>query len=338
MNKFSFEHFSGLPIDYEEFLIDRYKSFITSCRYIEIYFPNDKYHYTIVKENDSIIDIFVYGLTENSCSCYNSLTTIHPDILTLFTESLFNKYPTLNKIKYSASYAEYNLKKSFLSSTANDYILNLPAHMNGYFQAIGTTTRRHLKNYKSKLLRDYPGTQFIKKTTTDIEKTIIDKIVELSYNRMKSKGIIPGKGKKDAIDFYNYSQFYGQVNYIEVDNAVIAGSISYVIDNRFFLYMIAHDNGFSKYNPGQLCILLAIENAIEMGLQTFHFLWGDNDYKIRLGAEKKQISSYVFYRSYSVDFFISKLKAGMSRNLLAIRQSKYTKPLRDAIKNLRKKR
>jgi len=336
MNKFSFEHFSGLPIDYEEFIIERYKSFITTCQYIKIYFPNYDYHYTLVKEGDNINEIFIYGIKENSCNCYNSLVSIDQDVIKQFAESIFINFPTLNKIKYAASYLSYNLKKSFLASTANDYILNLPSKMDDYYSNIGTTTRRHLKNYKSKLLRDYPNTRFVKKTGIEIKKELIDKIVQLSYRRMKSKGIIPGKDEKDAIDFYKYSQFYGQVSYIELDGVIIAGSISYLLNDRFFLFMIAHDNDFSKYNPGQLCIIFSVQEAIDMKMKTFHFLWGDNDYKVRLGANQKLISSYIFYKSYSFGFFVSKFKAGLSRFLLAARQSKYAKPLRDAIKGFRK--
>ncbi len=337
MNNLSIEFYEGLPFDYEDFLIEKYKSFITNCRYISVYFPNEKHKYALAKTDGQITDIFVFGVDEDTCNCYNSLVDIASDVVDEFTKSVFEKFPTINRIKFSASYRKYDLAKSFLLSTANDYILDLPDSLDDYYLKLGTATRRHLKNYRARLLRDFPNAQFVVKQKNEIDESVINKIVQLSYSRMKSKGIIPGKTQKDVIDFYNFSQHYGLVTYIEVDGEIIAGSISYILSDHFFFFMIAHENKFSKYNPGQICIVNAIQTAIEMKLKTFHFLWGDNDYKMRFMAMPTPLTTYVFCRSYSLDFIMSKVKASLSIFLLNVRQSKLAKPLRDAIKNFRKK-
>lgn len=337
MNNFSFEFYEGLPFEYEDFLIEKYKSFITNCRYISVYFPDEKHSYALVKINSQVSEIFVFGIDADSCNCYNSLVDIAPEAITAFTKSVFEKFSGIKKLKFSASYRQYSLEKSFLFSTANDYILDLPETLDSYYSKLGSTTRRHLKNYRARLLRDFPNVQFVVKQKNEIDKEVIARIVQLSYSRMKSKGIIPGKTQKDVLDFYHFSQYYGLVSCIEVDGEIIAGSISYVLGDRFFLFMIAHENKFSKYNPGQICIVNTIQTAIEMNLKTFHFLWGDNDYKMRFMAMPKPLTTYIFYRSYSPDFMLSKIKALLSIFLLNIRQSNFTKPLRDAIKNFRKK-
>ncbi len=337
MNNFSFEFYEGLPFEYEELLIEKYKSFITNCRYINVYFPDENHNYALVKANEEISDIFIFGKNGDICNCYNSLVEIDSKVVDAFTKALFDKFPTINKLKLSASYRKYDLEKSFVLSTANDYVVDLPKTLDDYYQKLGSTTRRHLKNYRSRLMKDFPTAKFVVKTKENIDEALIDKIVQLSYSRMKSKGIIPGKTQKDVVDFYNFSQYYGLVNYIEVEGEIIAGSISYIINNRFFLFMIAHDNSFSKYNPGQICIVNAIQTAIGLNLHTFHFLWGDNDYKLRFMALPRPLITYVFYRSYSVDFIKSKLKAALSIFLLTVRQSEFTKPIRNAVKNFRKR-
>lgn len=336
MDKFSYEYYEGLPFDYEEFLIEKYKSFISNCRYIEIYFPNDKHYFAILKKEDKISEIIVFGILDKNCNCYNSLVNIDQAILKEFSNNVFSKFTALSNIRFSSSYLKYDLKKSFLLSTANDYILNLPDSLDTYFAELGATTRRHLKNYKARLLRDYPQAHFVTKYTSQIEREEIDRIVQLSFQRMKSKGIIPGKNQNDVNDFYRYSQYYGLVGYIEIDGQIVAGSISYIIDNRFFLYMIAHDNDFAKFNIGQLCIVYLIQLAIGKKFKTFHFLWGENDYKMRFNATPHQLSTYVFYKTYSIDFMLSKAKARFSRFLIQVRLSKYSKPVRNAIKFYRR--
>lgn len=40
----------------------------------------------------------------------------------------------------------------------------------------------------------------------------------------------------------------------------------------------------------------------------FHFLWGDNEYKMRFGAKPHGLYSYFVYRSYSVDYILNNAK------------------------------
>jgi len=333
----SIECFKGLPIDYESFLIEKYKSYITTCRYIEVYYPTYENNHMLVYENTNLIEIMIFGNKGNTCTCYNSLVNIDQNVISEFSKEIFKKFPEIIKIKIAASYTNYDLNRSFLSSKSNDYILSLPSTIDEYYLGLGSTTRKHIKNYKSRLLRDYPEVLFSTKSGNEIDESIIDEIVQLSFNRMKFKGIIPGKDHNDTNDFFRYSQHYGCIAYIEIDGSIVAGCISYIINQRIFLFMIAHDNNFSKYNLGQLCIIYLIQISIAKKLTTFHFLWGENDYKMKLSAKPHSLLSYTIYRAYSVDFIISNARAMFSRILIIIRLSKYSKPFRDTIKFYRRR-
>lgn len=333
----SIECYKGLPIDYESFLIEKYRSYITTCRYVEVYYPTYDNNYMLVYEDANLIEIMLFGNRGNICTCYNSLVNIDQDIINVFSKELFKNFPGIKKIQLAASYTSYDLNKSFLHSKSNDYILSLPSTIEEYYSGLGSTTRKHIKNYKSRLLRDHPEVLFSIKLGTEIEESIIDKIVQLSYNRMKYKGIIPGKDHKDTNDFYRYSQHYGCVAYIEINGLIVAGCISYILNQRIFLFMIAHDNNFSRYNLGQLCIIHLIQASIGKKLSTFHFLWGENDYKMKLSAKPHSLLSYTIYQAYSVDFIINYTRAIVSRMLILIRLSKYSKPVRDTIKFFRRR-
>ena len=333
----SVEIHKNLPSDYEFWLVEKYESYITSCRYIEIYYPAHQINYMLIFENKNLTDLIIFGNEGNTCICFNSLVTMPQEVIEIFAENVFNKYPTVQKIRLAGSYKSYNLKRSFLFSKSNDYILSLPIKTDDYYSQLGSTNRRHIKNYNAKLLRDYPDVRYITVFKNDIKESVIDKIVQLSFNRMKSKGITPGKSPKDTNDFYRYSQHYGCVAYIEINGQIVAGSISHILNNRIYLYMIAHDNNFAKYNVGQLCIVNLIKASINLKLSTYHFLWGDNEYKVRLHAKPHALFSYVIYRAYSFSFIVNKIKAKSSRTLINIRQSKYSKPLREAIKSYRRK-
>ena len=332
------EFFRGLPLEYEPFLINKYSSVLTTCKYIEINHPGENFHYILVKKENKLVELLIFSINGNAAKCYNKLVLIDQSIIVAFVQMVFEEFRSVKNVEIAASYNSYSLNKSFLVSHANDFVLSLPFTLNDYFQELGTQTRRHLKNYKSRLTRDYPQALFVIKSKNEIDRESVDRIIQLNIDRMVHKGIIPGKTDTDKEKYYNYALHHGYVTYIEIENTIVAGCIAVILNKTIFLMVVAHDDQFSKYNVGQLAILNLIEQSIEMNLSEMHFLWGENDYKLRLLAKPKPIFSYQIYRSYSFDFVLSYAKALVSRVKIQVRQSKYAKPIRDAVKSYRKKK
>ena len=326
----------GLPIKYESFLVEKYNSFLTTCRYIEVYYPSCDINYMLVYENESLIELLVFGNEGKSSRCFNSLAEIDQNIVTKCVEKLFEKFPSIQKVKIDASYKSYDFKKSFLCNNANDHIIELPLTIDDYLFQFGNHAKK-IRYYKSKLSRDHPDIKFVVKCGSEINENIVNKIVQLNIDRMKSKGIVSGKDDIDKLYIHKYSQYYGLACFIELDNEIIAGSISYILKNRVYGIVISHDNNFNKYSIGQMCIIYTIQISIEKGMRKFHFLWGENEYKARLLAKPQPIFSYFVYKNYSFDYIFSYTKAQIIIIINKIRISKYSKHFRDAIKSYRKK-
>lgn len=331
----SIECYNGLPFEYESFLIEKYDSFMTTCRYIEIYNSEYEMFYLLVKENNQLIELILYGNINDTSTCFNSLVNIDEYIISECLKKIFEKYQGIKKIKIIASYNKYLFKNSFLTSEFNDHIVKLPGSIDEYYSELGRSTRQRLRNRKVKLLRDYPEVSFVTKFGIEIEERMIEKIIQLNYERMKHKGKIHGKDDIFKNNIYKYSQYYGCVSYIEIDHEIAAGSISIIINNRIFGLVSAHDNKFSPYNLGEASIFFVIETAIEKRLSAFHFLWGESELKNRLLAKPQMLSSYIIYRSNSLEYLLGKLNALFLRKLMVLKQSNFTKPIRNAIKNYR---
>lgn len=333
----SFECISGLPLEFESFLVEKYDSYKTTCRYIEVYFPTCDINHMLVYEDGKFVELLIFANRGDTTTCFNLFADLDHQIVTKFTQLIFEKYHIIRRVKFNASYRDLGLKKSFLFSKSNDYIIDLPATVDDYYLQLGSTTRKHVKNYRSRLQRDYPQASFHLKCREEIDDSIIDKIIQLNVERMKYKGIIPGLNSDENAKIHAFSQHYGCVAYVEIDGEIVAGCISYILSKRVFLHIIAHDNSHSKYNIGQVCLIFLIQSAIEQQLNTFHFLWGDNEYKTRFGAKPHGLFSYFVYRSYSVDYIINNAKNVLLRTFIRFRNSKYSKPIRDAVKGYRRK-
>jgi len=287
------ECFNGLPLEYESFLIEKYDSMFINCRYIEIYYPACDINYMLVYHDHNLIDLMIFANKGKTSTCLNLLANIDQNIIRKFVEKVFEKYPLIQKIEIGASYKSYSLRKSIIVSKTNDYILKLPMTMDDYYQALGQRTRKGIRNHQSKLLRDYPNVKFVTKFGNEIEKGIVDKIIQLNKDRMKHKGIIFGKTVTEMNNIYEYSRHYGCVVYIEIDGIIIAGRIAYLLNKQIFGHVIAHDNNFSKYNLGQVCTFYSIQTSIEKGFSAFHFLWGGNEFKQSLKAEPYPLFSHL---------------------------------------------
>ncbi len=84
-----------------------------------------------------------------------------------------------------------------------------------------------------------------------------------------------------------------------------------------------------------MCFMYIIETSINKGLKTFHFLWGETEYKRRLLAKPHSLYFYSVYRSYSINYFLDKTKSILENKLRHFEQSEFTRPIRNLIKSIR---
>ena len=328
----SIQCFEGLPLKYESFLIKKYNSYITTCRYIEVYYPTSDVNYMLIYENENIVEILVYGNEGNTTHCFNSLVDIDQKIVEEFKKIIFDKYHFIKKISIDASYKNYELDRSILTFKSDDQILNLPKTMDEYFSELSSSTRQTYKNRKVRLLKDYPQVNFVTKYGSEIEVELITKIFELNNDKMNHKGIPHGIDTVYKNNIYRYSQYYGCVTYIEIDGQLVAGSINSILNKGIFGHITAYNTNFSKYNVGEICAFYLIQTSIENGLSTFHFLWGKNDLKKRLLGKPHFLYSYLIFRTYSFDYFYTEVRIMILHILNKFKESKISLPLRMVIK------
>lgn len=332
------EHSTGLPVEYESFLIEKYGSYITTCRYIEIYYPEYAINHMVVYEESKLIELLIFGNNGKVAKCFNSLVEIDQNIIAECFRKLFEIYPSIQKIEIDASYGKYELDKSVLHCASADYILNLPTTIEDYNSELGSKTRKHLRQRIERLKREFEEVNFVVKSGVEIEESIIDKIIQFNHDRMTVKGKKSGINQTYKKYRHRYSQYYGCVAYLELNGEIVAGCITTILNNHIFLHVVAHNNDFSKYNVGEVCVYNLLQASIEKQISSVHFLWGASELKNRLLAKPQLIFSYYIYRKYSLNFFLSRVEVLLRHILNGIKHSKFAVPFRNAIKSLRTKK
>lgn len=326
----------GLPVEYESFLVEKYESYVTTCRYVEIFYDTFEINYLLVHEDGRLIDLLIFGTSGNTSKCFNLFTKFDQRVLEQCVKKQFDEYPSVQKIEVGASYKKNDLPKSLLQDKTDDQVVELPTSMDDYFAALGYSTRKNARRQKKKLLMDYPQANFVIRYGNEIDKSVVEKILMMNEVRMKEKGIVY-KSHFALDDIYKFLQQYGVAVYIEVDGAIVAGTISSVINKRIFALVVGHDSNFSQYSVGLMVQFFEIQEFIERGITSVHFLWGDNDYKKRLLGTPRALFSYLIYRNYSFDFIVNKYEARYRLAYIKVKQSTFFKPVRDMVKLYRRK-
>jgi CelD/BcsL family acetyltransferase involved in cellulose biosynthesis len=73
--------------------------------------------------------------------------------------------------------------------------------------------------------------------------------------------------------------------YASLDNEPVAALFSFHLGARVFLYNSGYDPRYTSFAPGIVIIALDIQRAIQEGFVYYDFLRGQEDYKLRFGAQ-----------------------------------------------------
>ncbi|MDD3321263.1 MAG: GNAT family N-acetyltransferase [Paludibacter sp.] len=327
----------GLPLKYESFLIKKYDSSVVTCRYIDVFLKTIDIHHLLIYEDQKLTDILIFDINGDIINCLNTLTFLSEDSVNNFKKYIFCHFPNINSINFPSSYSTKFSETSILTLRSEDFIIDLPNSINDYFKQLGSSTRSNVRKHKNKFSKNFPQANFVTKTGSEIEEKIIDKIINLNFNRIKSKGEIPHVNSSHVGNYYKFAQQYGCVTYIEIDGEIIAGCIAFMAHKSIYSYFLAHDNNYSKYNAGQLSMLHLIQTSIERGFTQLHLLWGESDYKTRFLAKPRGMYSFVVYKFFTFQFVFNKMKEFFTQRLYRFKKSKYSIPIRNLLKSLKKK-
>jgi len=325
----------GLPTEYESFLIEKYHSFLTTCRYIQVYYPAHDINYILVKTDNELSDLIVFGIFGHTAYCFNSLVSMDQKLIENFTKLIFDQFSKLKKIKIDASYTEYQLKKSILIFKSDNQILKLPDTVDQYLTDLGQKKRKNAKARQRKLAADFKSIVFTVKFGKEIDGNVVDKIVQFNRCRMKSKGKISGINDEYENSIYKYCKHYGCVSTLELDGEMVAGSIGTLINKDIYMQVISFDENYQSYNVGEVCTNNMINYAIENKWTNFHFLWGRTEFKRRMMADSHDLYSYYVYRNYSLGYITERIKVSLNHLINNCKQPLFLDPVRKKIKNIR---
>ncbi len=260
-------------------------------------------HTYVVRKRGHIITLWLFTLEGNKVRVLNEGMHIHPKELARFAGHIFRSHPKVDVISVHAVICDqedtsvqfpYPLQ---CYNCLEDIVLQLPVSVEAYRATLGKSTRSYVNRYLNKIRRDHPDFAHQIHTGAEIDPALLEQVFDLNRARMKGKGKISIIDEHEARRITQVALECGLLSVILINGKVCAGTIQYRMGDNYFMEVIAHDSAYNDYRLGTLCCYLAICACIERGGQSYHFMWGKNDYKFRLGGVLQALDHFTLYRT-----------------------------------------
>ena len=290
-----------LPSDVEQLLEKIYQSSFCVTTYFEIFRDVRSLNALVISCGDSSTrHVIAYAISGREITVLNELVEIEQEYVQYFADAVFNRYPTLTTVNFNCQKNRI-VDSSYpwrLWKTSQDIAIELPSTFDAYLAKLGTQTQKHTRYYLNRLRREYGDFTFHVAVNNGIDPLVIGRIVEMNRLRMKGKNIRSGFDNLFEKRIIEFCRHYGLTSTVSVQGKIVAGAICYEVGNQAYLEAISHDPEYNKYNVGQVCLYLTINYMIDKGRNSFHMLWGKNEYKYRFLGVNQELFFFSLYRSH----------------------------------------
>ncbi|MDB5796360.1 MAG: family N-acetyltransferase [Paucimonas sp.] len=266
----------------------------------------------VMARNGATEAIFLFRVQSSVLTVLNEGMPVDAAQMRNFARFIFARYPTvsvlrLHSVQWQAASALAYPHQRY--RCLENIVLTLPDSAQAYHASLGKNTRRNLKRYGERLLRDFPDYAYTVKEGSAVDEADVRAVIALNVARMASKNKTSAYDAAETERLVRLARECGLVGVGRIGSRVVAGAISFRTGDNFALSVLAHDPAWNDYSLGILCAYHIICDCIERGGREFHFLWGRYDYKFILLARERQLEKVILYRSWlqmllHIDIFI----------------------------------
>lgn len=164
-------------------------------------------------------------------------------------------------------------------------VLELPTDIDGYLAAIGKKQRHEVRRKYRRYEEAVGDVVFETEPGSGWAFSEFARLHRLAAGE-KGRFMTGGRGEL----FARLAEMPGwRTHLLRAGDRAVAALFGYADIEGYYLYNSAYDPALSDATPGVVVVVEAIKRAIAEGLPRFDFLKGDEVYKFRLGAARRQL-------------------------------------------------
>ncbi len=246
--------------------------------------------------------VLLFSYKNNVVNVLNEVVSLDPADLSAFSVAVFDRYKQISAIVFHAVRVGNDMPRPYpmqRSRYTEDFVLMLPPSEKLWLDSLSKQTREKIRYHTRRSQRKQPDLVFYHASRRDITDAMMSAIIGLNRSRMESKGRAFGMDSNDERKLRALLHERGLATMLFADGRLCAGLLCTVCEKDIYMHVISHDRQFDDLRLGFLCCCRTIGLCIEQGMHRFHFLWGEYDYKIRLGGVRQDLHDLAIFRSVS---------------------------------------
>jgi len=170
--------------------------------------------------------------------------------------------------------------------------IELPSDWNTYLNMLNTKQRHEVRRKLNRLYEAGKVNYYTVGNDTDIAKKM-DLFLKMFRESRREEKANFMTVKMEAF-FRSFAESMPiahllRMGILELDGLPVASVLSFIYNNREYLYNSAYYPQFSNLSVGLMAKVLHIKDSIEQGRSIYDFLKGAEPYKYRLGGTEKRI-------------------------------------------------
>jgi hypothetical protein len=292
---------AAIPAEAESILHALYGNVYSSMPHFRVYGGLEGASTFILRNKQEALAIFLYITEGNKIRILNEGMEVDETAVTQFANYIFHhdqaaEFISFTGVSHTINKLEFPFSQCFCT---DDSVINLPDSTDAFLQSLGKATRKNIKQYLSRIKRDYPSFEFCVHDGKTIDEQLIRKIISLNRVRFEKKGKTSGITSTDEERIIQMIRSCGIVGVVSIDGKLCAGSLVYRIGEHYHSWLKAHDPAFDDYRLGLIGSYLMIDECIRRGGETFHLMWGREPHKALLNSELRLFSNLTVYRNHA---------------------------------------
>lgn len=285
--------------------IDRlYGSMYASWRHLQLCGVDKPMPHTwIGYRHGEIIGVLLFRMRDAEALVLTEMFTLDPEIAEVFSRAVFSRFAYARHVTFNAVSLPRSLPQLPMQSYAfsENYIIDLPASVEDYLNALGKSTRKTIRGYGNRLQRELPGFRWELRSADQLRKHEQRKLVR-QWQRFKQASMA-ARGKRAVIDRRDTARLLqlasecGLFGIATVDDKVVGGSLACRFGDNYVMLLSAADPALEPYRLGMLCCFWSVCDCIRAEARQCHLLWGKYQYKSQLLGTPHALHRIAIYRS-----------------------------------------
>lgn len=214
-------------------------------------------------------------------------------------EALFKALPGIRRVLFNGSRLDPKALgvPTRVLALSEDVIIDLPETHEAYVGTLGASMRKNLPWFSNRLTKAFPEHETVTCEQGGIPEALAHAIIDLNRRRMAAKGETDTLTVAYESRVIEFARSYGLCVALVLRGEVIAGTIGSLVGRDYYGHVQAFNPDYAKYQPGTVCLTRTIRECIDRQVERFHTLWGQDDYKKRLGGVPQTLRAFAVYRS-----------------------------------------